>query len=764
MFDDEKQDTTQVDIESQVRHKRGFTTRILHIALAATTFYLLRCNYQQFFHSFKEDNNYPLDSSLILTTLQTNEAGKWMREFTEDNQLAGTNMRLVNYTAHQFSELGLDDVFVDEYTSYMSYPLENGLHLYSTKKKDNKLVYTAKLREAVVDEDSNSSYDVPAFLGYAANGNVTAQYVYCNYGTLEDFEKLVELGVDLKGKIAIIRYGKLYRGLKIKFAQDYGMSAALLYTDIYDDGDVTEKNGFEAYPKGFARNPSAIQRGSALFLSYTPGDPTTPGYAIKPGEKNDRKDPYNTIPRIPALPISHEDVAPILKQLSGHGPKVDGWTGLIDGFDYSIGPNPSYELNLYNKQEFNISTMHNIMGKITGADDSKFILVGNHHDSWTPAAADPHSGTAAMLEVIRAFGELKKTGWKPRVSIVFASWDGEEYGLLGSTEYAEYHAHTLKKSCIAYINTDVAAIGNILTMSASPLLNDVLLTSTKELTYSNSTQSLYDHFMSHSGKIGTLGSGSDYTVFLEHLGIPSLDLGFANDQHNSSVYQYHSLYDSLHWMEKFGDPGYVYHNLMAKLMSLVVLHLSDEPVLKLRTHDYANAINGYFEDLDIPESWANISEVSYTPPPKFDMLMRNDNHPCSKSHSDLPVVIAQVREKLAALILKTDDFDAKLEDLVKEHENWDHLSYWERIKLHFKTKGMNAALTYFERHLLDHEGLKDRSWFKHVVYASGRYTGYQGQQLPGLAEALEDDDKKLFTHKLRKFKHILGSLVDLATL
>lgn len=688
-------------------------------------------------NSLTAKEHYELSKSIIIKALHTNYAAKWLNEYSSELQLAGTNMAMVNFTLSKFQEFGLQDAYVDIYTSYMSYPLENGLHLL----KNNTIVFTPKLIEDVIEEDPTSKQSVPAFLGYAANGNVTTEYVYCHYGTQEDFQKLVKLGVDLRDKIAIIRYGKIFRGLKVKFAQDHGMAAVLLYTDTYDDGEITEQNGYKPYPEGPARNPSAIQRGSSQFLPYTPGDPTTPGYAIKPGEDKERQSPYLTIPTIPALPISYREVQPILAKLKGCGQRVEGWSGLVDDFDYSTGPNPKYTLNLYNMQEFNVTNMHNVMGKIKGKDDSKFILVGNHHDSWTAAAGDPHSGSAVVLEVIRAFNELLKIGWVPNVSIVFASWDGEEYALVGSTEYAEYYSKMLKRECIAYLNTDVATVGPILKLSASPILNEVLLTSAKELTYPNSTQSLYDHFIAYNGKIGTLGSGSDYTAFLDHLGIPSADMGFSSDLKKSAIYQYHSIYDSYHWMEKFGDPGFVFHNLMSKYISLVILHLVEEPVLKLRTHDYALALTSYFNALDIPEEWVT-----------------------KNCHNLSGKLVKKVKSELEDLEKNTLAIDANLEKLVEMHQDWDNLSYWQRIKLHFKTKAANTVLTYFERHLLDHEGLNERRWYKHFVYSSGRYTGYKGQELPALAEAIEDQNKKDFEKKLMVFSKILKNLNSMKVL
>lgn len=741
----------KIELESQVPKK---SWSLLIIKRICKIYLLVQILLWIFFttkpYLLQENESEGLPSLVLLNSLKTNHAGEWLRDYSQDNQLAGINMRMVYYTLNRFKQFGLDNAYIDEYTSFMSYPLDQSLSLIA----NNSIIYKPSLIEDNIDEDPNSFYKVPAFLGYAANGNVTAEYVYCNYGTFEDFQQLIDLGVYLEGKIAIIRYGAIFRGLKIKYAQEHGMIAVLLYTDTYDDGEVTVQNGFKPYPEGLARNPSTIQRGSAQFLSMTPGDPTTPGYAIKPGENKSRSDPYSTIPKIPALPISYKEVIPILQKLSGYGPKINDWKGLVDGYDYSIGPNPSYKLNLYNKQEFNISTMHNIMGKIEGDDNSKFILIGNHHDSWTPSAGDPHSGSSTLLEIIRAFGDLLQTGWKPRISIVFASWDGEEYGLIGSTEFAEYYEHKLNKECIAYINSDVAAVGSILELHSSPLLNDLLLETAKELQYPNSSISLYDHFMEKNGKIGTLGSGSDYTVFLEHLGIPSVDLGFGNDLKKSAVYPYHSLYDSYHWMEKFGDPGFVYHNLMAKYMSLIILHLSDEPVLRIRTNDYATSLKSYFDDLNIPKEWLYGSE-------------KNHKKSCKHDDRDIsPVVILKkkIEAKLFELEAETLAFDSDLEKLVELHKSWDSLPFWKKLKLKFKTTGANSTLHYYERHLLDDDGLNDRPWFKHFVYASGRHTGYKGQELPGLAEAIEDMNFDDFVNKMKKFDDILRHLIHMSSL
>ncbi|GME93755.1 unnamed protein product [Ambrosiozyma monospora] len=284
--------------------------------------------------------------SHYLNTLETNLASNWSYAYSRDNQLAGTNLELVKWAQAQYQSFGLDSE-IDEYTALVSYPIDQSISLIGNDITRNgsysKVIYKPSLKEDIIEEDPTSKIQVPAFLGYAKSGNVTAQFIYANYGTKKDFEKLVELGVSLKGKIAIIRYGSIFRGLKIKFAQDHGIAAVLLYSDPYDDGEIVPQNGYKTYPHGFARNPSALQRGSAQFLSFGPGDPSTPGYAIKPGEEEklgiNRTDPSFSIPSIPALPISYREVTPILKTLNGYGAQIPEWQdnhGLIENFDYSM--------------------------------------------------------------------------------------------------------------------------------------------------------------------------------------------------------------------------------------------------------------------------------------------------------------------------------------------------------------------------------------------------------------------------------------------
>jgi len=721
-------------------------------------------------------------SKVFLKALETNLAGNWSRKYTSEAHLPGTNYGFVEWTKNKFEEYGFKTC-IDSYDVYVSYPFQHDLKLLDAKGKHT--LYVAPLEEDELKDDKTSTGKdlVPTFLSYAANGNVTAQYVYVNYGTREDFATLDSLGISVKGKIVIARYGRIMRGLKVKFAQENGAVGVLLYSDPGNDYGITPANGYKQYPHGPARHESAVERGSVQFLGgvgAAPGDPTTPGYASKPGVK--RKDPHSSIGKIPALPISYREVSPILEKLNGYGSNIsdEKWKGELEGFDYSTGPNPEVKLNLYNNQIYNISQLHNVYGEIEGENKDEVIIIGNHRDAWIKGGAgDPNSGSAALLEIARGLGELKKSGYKFKRTIILQSYDGEEYGLLGSTEFGEFAAKDLKRKVVAHLNVDVAVVGRQLKLGASPVLNNILRKVAKTLDYpGEEPKSLYDHFVQKSGdKIRNLGSGSDYTVFLEHLGIPSVDMSFTQSK-GDPIYQYHSNYDSYHWMEKYGDKGFVFHNLLAKYLGLIALELNERQLIDFKLDDYSKDLLKYYnETIDlIPKKWRHkqlansnwddyltynlqneksiiedsngyYSYQSLYPFPEFlnpAQCKHNKIHVMYnlKNHKNatLQELVEKTYEDLLTLGNKTTVFDAETETLQIKYDKRDSLHWWQRIKLHFQIKKHNKLIQYFERNFLYHHGLDERSWFKHIVFASGRYTGYAGQTFPGLKEAIEDGD------------------------
>ncbi|CAK7892130.1 vacuolar protein sorting-associated protein 70 [[Candida] anglica] len=763
-------------------------------------FTLKKCHYSHFFNVVAGDEDLlelaenKVKFAPFFNALETNLAGNWSKKYTAEPHLAGTNYGLVEWTRAKFEEYGFE-TSIDTYDIYVSYPVAQDLKL--VKAGTDKVLYQAPLKEDEIKEDETSVGDdlIPTFLGYSANGNVTAEYVYVNYASKEDFEHLESLGVSVEGKIVIARYGKVYRGLKVKFAQDHGAVGVLLYSDPGDDYGITPANGYKQYPEGPARQESSVQRGSLLFLGgvgAAPGDPTTPGYGSKPGVE--RKDPHNTIPRIPALAISYREVKPILAKLNGHGAqsKDKGWKGELEGFDYSIGPNANVTLNLFNEQNFTITPLWNVYGEIKGEIEDEVIIIGNHRDAWIKGGAgDPNSGSATLLEVARAFGALKASGYVFKRTIILASWDGEEYGLLGSTEFGEYAAKTLQKNVVAYFNLDVATTGKNLDLGSSPVLNKVLKKALKQVKYPGSKkgESLYEHYLErHDGsdRIGNLGSGSDYTVFLEHLGIPSVDLGFGGGK-GDPIYHYHSNYDSYHWVSKFGDPGFIYHAATAKFLGLAVLELSEHQLIDFKLQDYSHDLSLYYnETLElIPKKWlyktidkesiwedylnndgeqvdymnkitqGYYSRREFFPFPEYleksgcmhhgGMIMVN---PSKHKEATLHDLLDTTFNDISQLHNVSSLFDAETILLQERYNKRDSLHWWQRIRLFFQIKGHNKVVQYYERNFLVHKGLHERSWFKHIVFASGRFTGYAGQTLPGLKEAAEDEDFERFVHWL----------------
>lgn len=630
------------------------------------------------------------------------------------------------------------------YDTYINYPVDHRLALLEEPETegsgDHKVAFEATLEEAILDEDSTSGLEnrVPTFHGYSASGNVTAQFVYVNYGTYQDFEDLVKANITLEGKIALVRYGGIFRGLKVKRAQELGMIGTVIFTDPGDDGQMTEENGYKAYPDGPARHPSSVQRGSVQFLSVAPGDPTTPGYPSKPGVP--REPVEGKIPSIPSLPISYAEAIPILKALNGHGPKSSEfnkyWTanqGLAHkGVDYNIGPSPEgVVLNLYNQQEYTITPLWDVIGIINGTIPDEVVVVGNHRDAWIAGGAgDPNSGSAVINEAIRSFGKALEAGWKPLRTIVFASWDGEEYGLIGSTEWVEEYLPWLSGTNVAYINVDVGVRSPVFSASAAPVLNKLIYEVTDMVPSPNQTvfgQTVRDTW---NGHISTMGSGSDFTAFQDFAGIPSLDMGFGGQSADSPVYQYHSNYDSYHWMSKFGDPGFVYHKTMAQILALAVAKVSDTPLVPFNATDYAAALEGYVQQVE--KKLAPAAADSYEPSTDAEMAaFRARATPATEEEGDVEAFrfwslqklhdsVAELREAAVALDAHAAELAAAVDD---------DIPWWKwvtKLKLLHQVRATNGKYKNIERAFLYEGGLDGRPWFKHVVFAPGIWTGYAG--------------------------------------
>ncbi|KAJ0162306.1 putative glutamate carboxypeptidase [Colletotrichum tanaceti] len=707
---------------------------------------------------------------ILFEVPSSEKAEEWSKYYTAGPHLAGQNYSQALWTKEKWESWGIQSDIVS-YDVYLNYPIDHSLSLLSKSKDDEesswKVEFKAALEEDVLEEDPSSGLEdrVPTFHGYSASGNVTGSFVFVNYGTYQDYEDLVKANVSLEGKIIIAKYGGIFRGLKIKRAQELGAIGALLYSDPGDDGKVTEENGYEAYPNGPARHPSAVQRGSAQFLSQRPGDPTTPGYPSKPGVPRAPVD--DATPSIPSIPISYADALPILKALNGHGPSVTDFNkywnrnlGLkYKGVEYNIGPSPdNVVLNLYNEQNYTTTPLWNVIGIVNGTIPNEVVVIGNHRDAWIAGGAgDPNSGSAVLNEVIRGVGIAVASGWKPTRTIVFASWDGEEYSLIGSTEWVEEYLPWLSQASVAYVNVDVGVRGPHFNPSAAPLLHRVLREVTHLVPSPNQTvpgQTVGDVW---NGHISTMGSGSDFTAFQDFAGIPSLDFGFGGEN-DEVVYQYHSNYDSFHWMKEFGDPGFVYHRTMAQILGLVVAELSNVPVIRFNATDYAHALTAYVDQVE--------AKLSAAEPTSDEELFRMrasvvaTDADARGSLSQFRASLQILRTSIAALREKTEKLDATASWV--DWELKSDIPWWNllrKIKVALAFVWVNKSYKGFERHFLYPGGLDGRSWFKHVVFAPGLWTGYSGAVFPGLQESI---DAKDFNNAL-KWTGIINECVASAT-
>ena len=601
------------------------------------TFCYLTNNNNNSLKSSVEDKDFIVNQFLSILS-SSNEAEQRSRELTLNPHLAGhdffdKNTSAITYITDKFNEYGLT-TYNETFNVSLNTPIKTGLKLYqksfsnssnydSSSSSSSKLIYDAPLVEDELDVDPfpESSIYKGGWHGLSKNGTVKSdKYVFTNYGTLQDYKLLAENNVSTEGAICISKYGNIFRGLKVKFAQEVGKCAAVvLYSDPGDDF-YKASDGYKSYPDGPARNPSSIQRGSVMFLSDL---------------QKDVSDFTDIIPEIPSIPVSFAAIQPILKTLNGHGlscsvldsnSNSSSWcNGGVEGVEYSTGPVPEskgLELEVENIQDYNERQIVDIMGNLTiGAKSPKtergYIVIGAHRDTWSSGGADPESGSTVLLEILRALKELKdKFDWAPKTNIVFASWDAEEYGLIGSNLYVSKHAKDLKSNALAYLNVDVACSGSKLEVGASPLLNNIITKVFAQIEYpKDPSQTLYDHYFGHEERISSLGSGSDYTAFLEHAGIPSLDIGFTSGE-GDPAYHYHSNYDSFYWMSQLQDPGYKYHNAISKALGAILLELSENELIQFQTHDYLSLIDSFFVDIadKVPESWYSFKPKHH---PKF---------------------------------------------------------------------------------------------------------------------------------------------------
>ncbi len=583
--------------------------------------------------------------------------------------------------------------------------------------------FQASLEEPALKEDSTSSQkaeQLPVYNAYSIDGDVAAELVYVNSGVPKDYEELERRGVDVRGKIVIARYGGSWRGIKPKAAAERGAVGCIIYSDPREDGYTKG----DVYPKGAYRASFGAQRGSVMDMPLHPGDPLTPGYGSTPGAKRLELKDAPTLTKIPVLPISYEDALPFLRSLAGPV-APEAWQGALP-LTYHLGPGSRVRL----KVEFDWKTVscYNVIAKLAGRErPDSWVLRGNHHDAWVNGADDPVSGMVAVMEEARAIGELAKSGWRPRRTLVYCAWGGEEQGLLGSTEWAETHADELRAKAVAYVNSDNNSRG-FLRMLGSHSLEKLVNQAAREVADPRTGLSVLERLRSlrlvkgtpeekkearerEDLRLGALGSGSDYTAFLDHLGIASLDLRYGGEGAGGS---YHSIYDSIDHFTRFVDPGFAYGVALVKTAGRVVLRLADAETLPFAFTASAEAIAGYAKEVE------KLADDQRRETEERNRLIREKRYEAAADPTQT-YVAPTPQEPVPAL-----DF-SPLRAAVA------------RLAASAKAGGAFKESVYLtERALTRPEGLPRRPWFKHLIYAPGFYTGYGVKTLPGVRESIEE--------------------------
>jgi len=668
-------------------------------------------------------------------------AGQHLKTLTAEPHLASTpeDRKTAEYVAQKLRAAGLETEIVP-YRVLLNQPLKNQPQSVRVEAYDSsgKLLMSGPTKEHVEgDPFQDDPRVVVPFNGSSGSGDVTAEVVYANYGRLEDFDQLATRHIDLHGKIVLVRYGNNFRGVKVFIAEQRGAAGVLIYSDPQDDGFSKG----DAYPQGPWRPETGVQRGSVQYMFEYPGDPETPDVASTLDLPDSaRVSPYGSQPRIISIPISYHDASPILQALQGPGvPK--GWQGGL-GFRYHIGTvegQGSVKVHLVSVQDYQRRIIWDVIGKIKGSEfPDDWVVVGNHRDAWVYGAVDPNSGTAAMLESVHGVGALIKQGWRPKRTIVFCSWDAEEEGLVGSTEWVEQNAKALEHA-VAYFNTDVGVAGPDFSAAAVPSLKEFLRELTRSVT-SPQGGTVYQQWKINTASgnderrrsnappvageevhVGDLGSGSDFTPFFQHVGVPSTDIS------SGGPYGvYHSVFDNYAWYTQNADPKFEYLQEMARVFGLEALRMADADVLPYDYVSYAREISSY-----IQAAKSKAEEVASREREAGDSSERSTKKWWKPSEPEFHALDFAAAEAAAAR------FSAAAEHV-----------HGLQIAASGDLPRLNHALRQAETDLTSDTGLPHRPWFRHTIFAPGEYTGYAAVVIPGVNEAIDSKDQQRAAQQL----------------
>jgi N-acetylated-alpha-linked acidic dipeptidase len=637
----------------------------------------------------------------------------------------------------KFKEWGLD-ASIETFDALFPTPRVRVVELLEPTK------FTAKLQEPALAIDPTSDQQaeqLPTYNAYSADGDVTAPLVYVNYGIPDDYEKLERMGVSVKGAIVIARYGNSWRGIKPKVAAEHGAVGCLIYSDPADDGYVQG----DVFPVGGWRPRDGVQRGSVADMPLYPGDPLTPGVGgTKDAKRLELKD-AKTLTKIPVLPISYADAQPLLAALKGQV-APEGWRGYLPQ-TYKVGPGPA-QVHLKVQSNWDVKPLYDVIVKIPGATSpDEWIVRGNHHDAWVNGAEDPVSGTVVLMEEARGLAALLKQGWKPKRTIIYCLWDGEEPGLLGSTEWGETHADELRQHAVVYINSDGNDRG-YLTMGGSHTLEAFIngvahdiqdpekkipvwkRDQLKAIADAKTPEDRKDVRDRADLRIDALGSGSDWTVFLDHLGIATLDLGYG-DEDGGGIY--HSIYDDFYWYTHFSDTDFSYGRALSQTAGTAVMRLADADLLPYNFNGLAETIHRYLDELQ--KLWQTKQDEAIERNKEIEEGVFAATADPKKTSVPPPALEVPPHLNFAPLQNASDALTHSAERYQKALEKVS--SNGDLAVSPAQLQALNQKLMQSERKLTSPEGLPNRPWFQHLIYAPGQYTGYGVKTIPGVREAIE---------------------------
>lgn len=645
------------------------------------------------------------------------------------------------------------DAEIETYHVLFPTPVDRTLELLQPS------TFKALLKEPAVPGDASSAQEgqLPTYNAWGADGDVTASLVFVNYGLPADYEELDRLGIDVKGKIVIAKYGNSWRGIKPKVAYEHGAIGCIIYSDPKEDGYFQG----DAYPKGPFKNEHTVQRGSVMDMVLYPGDPLTPWVGATKDAKRLAREDAETILKIPVLPISYHDAQPLLAALDGPIAPLS-WRGALP-ITYRIGGGGNTKVHLKIKQNWDIVPAYNVIAKLKGSVyPDQWVIRGNHHDAWVNGADDPVSGLAALMEEAKAIGTLSKQGFKPKRTLIYCAWDGEEQSLLGSTEWVEQHAKDLEQHAVAYINTDgnsrgffsaggSHALKDLVTGIAQdvkdPLTGKTLLSRklANAIVKANSAAQKELLLQRDTYDLQALGTGSDYSAFLQHLGVPSLNFAFGGESEGGD---YHSIYDSYEDFVRFKDPDFSYGVALSQTAGRAVLRLSEAEMLPFEFGGLQEAIGRYVGEVkkladDLRQSYQLenqlIEDSTYllAADPKKPFIQPKKKQP-------VPTIV------LSGLLGAVDSLGTVVTNLEQRKASFQG----DRRALNLA----NEKLFQAEKVLLLKDGLPRRPWYRHSIYAPGFYTGYGVKTLPGIREALEEGHYEEFEQQLSALTQVIRDL------